>query len=93
MPPTMKTLSIKHFSITLLVGLALFALATPATAQQVSREQDIVGLRLGQRVRVDDGTCPAGQVKEVTGTKMTSGGIVAARKCIPRLKAKTKDVR
>ena len=88
----MKTLPIRRCLITLLGGLALFGLAAPATAQQVSREQDIVGLRLGQRVRVDDGTCPAGQVKEVVGTKMTSGGVVAARKCIPRLKPKTKDV-
>ena len=82
----------KRSFITLLGGLALFMLAVPAMAQQVSHEQDIVGLRLGQRVRVDDGTCPAGQVKEVSGTKMTSGGIVASRKCIPRVKPKTKDV-
>ena len=75
----------------LIIG-ALIALAAPASAQQVSREKDIVGLRLGQRIKVDDGTCPAGQVKEVSGTKMTSGGVVAARKCIPRLKPKTKDV-
>jgi len=93
MPPIIKTLPIKRSSIMLLGGLALFALAAPASAQHVSREQDIVGLRLGQRIKVDDGTCPAGQVKEVSGTKMTSGGIVAARKCIPRLKAKTKDIR
>jgi hypothetical protein len=88
----MKTLLIRRSSIALLGALALFALAAPVTAQQVSREQDIVGLRLGQRVKVDDGTCPAGQVKEVSGTKMTSGGVVAAKKCIPRVKAKTKDV-
>jgi hypothetical protein len=28
----------------------------------------------------------------VSGTKMTSAGIVAARKCIPRVKPKSKDV-
>ena len=88
----MKTLLIRRSSIALLGGLALCALAAPVAAQQVSREQDVVGLRLGQRVKVDDGTCPAGQVKELSGTKMTSGGVVAARKCIPRVKAKTKDV-
>jgi hypothetical protein len=67
------------------------ALATPAQAQQhVGREQDIVGLRLGQRVMVDDGTCPAGQVKEVSGAKMTSTGVLPARKCVPRLGPKTK---
>jgi hypothetical protein len=69
----------------LLGGLALFALAGLAAAQTVSREQDIPALRLGQRVKVDDGTCPAGQIKQVYGTKMTSGGIVPARKCVPRV--------
>jgi hypothetical protein len=88
----MKTSSIKRHSIMLLGGIALLVFAAPTTAQQVSREQDIVGLRLGQRIKVDDGTCPAGQVKEVSGTKMTSAGIVASRKCIPRVKPKSKDV-
>jgi hypothetical protein len=59
-------------------------------ADQVAREQDIVNLRLGQRVKVDDGTCPAGQIKEVSGTKMASTGIVRASKCIPRLGPKSK---
>ena len=44
----------------------------------MSREQDIVNLRLGQRIQVDDGTCPAGQIKEVSGAKMTANGIVRA---------------
>ena len=69
----------------LLAGFALFALASSAMAQGVAREQDIVNLRLGQRIKVDDGTCPAGQVKEISGTRMTSAGIVRTQKCIPRL--------
>jgi hypothetical protein len=73
----------------LMIG-ALIALAAPASAQQVSREQDIVGLRLGQRIRVDDGTCPAGQIKEVSGAKMIAAGVVHTRKCIPRLGPKIK---
>ena len=69
-----------------LVGvLTLLALATPAAAEQVSREQDIVDLRLGQRILVDDGSCPAGQIKEVSGAKMTPAGIQRTAKCIPRL--------
>ncbi len=68
----------------------MLATAVPAFAQQVSREQDIVDLRLGQRIKVDDGTCPAGQVKEISGTKMTSTGVVRSRKCIPRLGPKHK---
>jgi len=63
-----------------LLGLS----AHPMLAQQVSREQDIVGLRLGQRVLVDDGTCPAGQVKEVLGAQMTPAGIARTAKCIAR---------
>jgi hypothetical protein len=69
----------------LLLGGALLGFASPATASQVAREQDIVELRLGQRIKVDDGTCPAGQVKEVHGAKMTSTGVTYARKCVPRL--------
>jgi hypothetical protein len=45
-------------------------------------------LRLGQRVLVDDGSCPAGQIKEVSGSQMTTNGVVRARKCIPRLGTK-----
>ncbi|MDO9561266.1 MAG: hypothetical protein Q7J60_06580 [Bradyrhizobium sp.] len=69
---------------------ALCALAQTATAQTVAREQDIVGLRLGQRILVDDGSCPAGQIKEVKGSRMTASGIVAVKKCIPRSGTKTR---
>ncbi len=69
-----------------LFTLTLAAPAHPAHAQYVGREQDIVGLRLGQRVLVDDGTCPAGEVKEVSGAKMTPAGVVPVRRCVPRLK-------
>jgi hypothetical protein len=73
-----------------IAGFALVALLPSALADQVSREQDIVNLRLGQRIKVDDGTCPAGQVKEVSGTRMSATGIVRASKCIPRLGPKSK---
>ena len=77
--------------ITLTVlSLGLLLLAPSALAQPVSREQDIGELRLGQRIKVDDGTCPAGQIKEISGTRMTSGGIVRSQKCIPRLGPKQK---
>ena len=59
-------------------------------AEQVSREQDIVDLRLGQRILVDDGSCPAGQIKEVSGSQMTTTGVLRTRKCIPRLGTKQK---
>jgi hypothetical protein len=71
------------FSTFLLLGFA-----TPAAAEQVAREQDVVDLRLGQRIMVDDGSCPAGQIKEVTGVKLTTSGIARARKCVPRMGTK-----
>jgi hypothetical protein len=73
-----------------LAALALFTFADGARAEIVSREQDIVDLRLGQRVMVDDGSCPAGQIKEVQGSQMTTSGVVRTRKCVPRLGPKTR---
>ena len=69
-------------------ALLLLGLAAPAAAEQVAREQDIVDLRLGQRIMVDDGSCPAGQIKEVTGVKLTTTGVARARKCVPRMGTK-----
>ena len=85
-----KSARIKLSSMLVLAGLAVPQAGRIAMADQVAREQDIVNLRLGQRIKVDDGTCPAGQVKEVSGTKMSAAGVVRARKCIPRLGPKTK---
>jgi hypothetical protein len=69
--------------------LALCVLASPAVAQ-VMNERNIGDLRLGQRILVDDGTCPAGQIKEVSGSQMTTSGVLRTRKCIPRLGTKQK---
>lgn len=72
----------------ILSTLLLIGFAASAAAEQVGREQDILDLRLGQRIMVDDGSCPAGQIKEVTGVKLTTSGIARARKCIPRMGTK-----
>jgi hypothetical protein len=72
----------------ILPALLLIGLASRAAAEQVAREQDIVDLRLGQRVMVDDGSCPAGQIKEVTGVKLTTSGVARARRCVPRMGTK-----
>ena len=69
-------------------SLALCLIATAALAQAFSREQNIPDLRLGQRVLVDDGSCPAGQIKEVQGSQMTASGVLRTRKCIQRLGTK-----
>jgi len=74
--------------LALRAGLVLLLLASPALAEQVSREQDIVDLRLGQRILVDDGSCQAGQIKEVMGSQMTTNGIIRTRKCVQRMGTK-----
>jgi hypothetical protein len=73
-----------------LATLAMLASAGIASAQTVSREQDIADVRLGQRILVDDGSCPAGQIKEVAGSQMTTSGVLRTRKCIPRLGPKSR---
>ncbi|MBR1086683.1 hypothetical protein JQ621_04255 [Bradyrhizobium manausense] len=72
-------------SLLMSTGLALTAHATT-----VGRDQDIVDLKLGQRVMVDDGTCPAGQIKEVRGSKMTDKGVVRTASCVARFGPSTK---
>ena len=89
-PPIMKISHIKFFSLLLLAGFALSPSGSSAMEGQVSRQQDIVNLQLGQRIKVDDGTCPAGKIKEISGAKMSSTGIIRAQKCIPRLGPKSK---
>ncbi len=64
-------------------GLAI-AFTTAVNAEQVSRERDITDLRLGQRVFVNDGSCPTGQIKEVTGAKLSASGVVRRIACVPR---------
>ena len=54
----MKPPIIRCLAILLLGGMALLPVKSSALQGQVSREQDIGNLQLGQRVRVDDGTCP-----------------------------------
>lgn len=73
--------------LSLLISLTL---ATTARAGTVGREQDIVDLKLGQRVQVDDGTCPAGQIKEVRGAKMTDKGVLRTATCVARFGPKSR---
>ena len=75
-------------TIGILGGFVLLSMTSPAAAQQYSREQDVPELRLGQRIYVDDGSCPTGQIKEITGTNLTTAGITRTKKCVPRLGAK-----
>ena len=66
------------------VALVFAASSTAALADLVMRESEIVNLRLGQKVFVDDGVCPAGQIKLVTGAKLSVGGVQATKQCVER---------
>lgn len=66
----------------------MLAAGSASAAETVSREQDIADLRLGQRVQVDDGMCPAGQIKEVLGAQLSAAGVVRVARCVPRQGAK-----
>ncbi len=70
---------------TLLLGaIVSLALTAVARADIVGREADITNLRLGQKIYVDDGSCPSGQIKEVSGLRLTAAGVEASRKCVDR---------
>ena len=69
-----------QFKIRAMQRLPFFALLWAMTL--LTREP--TDLRLGQRVYVDDGTCPQGQAKEVVGARLTTSGLERARKCVPR---------
>lgn len=78
-PHLLRTLTIRAG-----VLLAVFACAAPASADIVGRESDIGEVRLGQRVYVDDGSCPAGQIKEIVGIRLTAAGVERTRQCVDR---------
>jgi hypothetical protein len=73
----------------LAVGLlAACAVAGASPAQTLKKEPPMGQLREKQRVLVDDGTCPAGQIKEVIGGNHVKVGgfkhIERQRRCVPR---------
>jgi hypothetical protein len=68
-----------------LIAVALIGTTSSAlAAERVTQESEITSLRIGQHVYVDDGTCPAGQIKEITGSKLTAQGVAFTRKCLDR---------
>jgi Family of unknown function (DUF6719) len=74
--------------VSLAALLYAVALATPVAAQTLRNEPPMGGLKRGQRVLVDDGSCPKGQIKEVIGgDHIKAGGtknIQRTRRCIPK---------
>ncbi len=67
---------------------ATIASACQAKAEVLKKEPPMGQMREGQIALVDDGTCPAGQIKQVIGGNHVSVGgtkhILRTRRCIPR---------
>jgi hypothetical protein len=74
--------------ISAIIAVAAVVSAGTASAQILKKEPAMGALREGQRVLVDDGSCPKGQIKEVIGGNHTSVGgnkqIVRQKRCIAR---------
>ena len=69
-------------------AIAMLLAAFPAQAQILKTEPKMGALKEGQRVLVDNGKCPKGQVMEVIGGNHTKVGgtkkIERSRKCVAR---------
>jgi hypothetical protein len=89
----MKITPVIYPAMLLCLGFALRPLPSAALQGQVAQQNQIINLQVGQRIKVDDGTCPAGQIKEIFGAKMAGAGVVREQKCIPRLGPKSNLVR
>jgi hypothetical protein len=74
--------------LTAIAALLLTAAFSGNVGAAVPLSQEPADLRAGQKVRVDDGTCPAGQVKEVMGSavRLSNGSVVIRRirSCVRR---------
>ncbi len=66
---------------------ALVAALGPAVAASTPRASDLEPaagtIATGISVLVDDGTCPAGQIKQITGGD-TKRGVARVRRCVRR---------
>ena len=77
---------------TLIIAISAMAIYSGAADAQVLKKEPPRGeLRCGSKVLVDDGTCPQGQIKEITGGCNLSaggggsgGGPPRQRRCINR---------
>jgi hypothetical protein len=82
---------IARATVALGAGSAILVLAsTAADAQTLKREPAAGTLGCNQTVLVDDGTCPKGKIKQVTGGCNMIGpgsrkaGAVRSRQCVSR---------
>jgi hypothetical protein len=70
--------------LALAITLAAAAAMPAGAAQRVKTEP--TSMRVGERVRVDNGACPPGQILEVVGAAAKSGTtqIERRRQCVSR---------
>ena len=82
----MKFATAVTFAFVLTATLGVFAASVPA--QVLKSEPPMGQLKENQRVLVDDGTCPPGQILEVVGGNHQKVGgtklIERRKRCIPR---------
>jgi hypothetical protein len=66
---------------TAIAALLFAAIVSGGAEAAVPLSQEPADLRAGQKVRVDDGTCPAGHVKEVMGSavRQSNGSVIIKR--------------
>lgn len=74
---------------TLIAGAVLALTTGAAAAATILKAEPPMGqLKEGQRVLVDDGSCGAGQIREVTGGNHTKVGgtanTIRQYRCVPR---------
>jgi hypothetical protein len=82
----MSNRSLLAFAV--MFAIAATVLSGQSLAEVLKREPPMGQLQEGQVVLVDDGSCPAGQIKQVTGGNHVKAGgfkhIERTRNCIPR---------
>ncbi len=75
-------------SINFIFSFVMMGVASSAFATTVKQEPPMGAMREGQVLLVDDGSCPAGQIKRVVGGNHTKVGgtkqIVRTSSCVPR---------
>jgi hypothetical protein len=69
-------------------GFLMISVFASAFATTVKQEPPLGAMREGQVLLVDDGSCPAGQIKRVVGGNHTKVGgtkqVVRTSSCVPR---------
>jgi len=72
--------------IVLVFAMGNIIVPRPVEAQILTREPPMGAMKEGERVLVDDGTCPKGQIKEVIGGNHVKVGgtkqVERQRRCI-----------